>query len=72
MKVKDLKEILEEKLEILDQYEDDADIKMVSNTYFLGGAPLFLGIAGSNGGYINLSYLEESISYPEEEEDEDE
>lgn len=68
MTIKDLKELLEEKLEILEQYEDDDKIKMESNTYFLGGAHEFLGIAGYNGGYINLSCLEESIYNNDEEE----
>ena len=72
MKVKELKELLEEQLEILEQYEDDDDIKMESNTYFLGGAKHFLGIAGYNGGYINLQYLEEMITPADTEEDEEE
>lgn len=67
MTVKELKEILEEKLEILEQYEDDDKIKMETNTYFLGGARHFLGISGYDGGYINLSYLEEQINKDEEE-----
>ena len=68
MKVKDLKELLEEKLEELEEYEDDDEIKMETNTYFLNGARHFLGIAGYDGGYINLEY----IDIIEEEEDEDE
>lgn len=67
MTVRDLKELLEEKLEILEQYEDDDKIKMVTNTYFLGGASQFLGISGYNGGYISLSALEEYIDTDEEE-----
>ena len=69
MKVKDLKELLEEKLEILEQYDEDQKIKMVSNTYFLGGAYHFLGIAGYNGGYISLDNLEEEIITDEDEEE---
>lgn len=68
MKVKELKELLEEKLQMLEEYEDDDEIKMETNTYFLGGAKHFLGIAGYDGGYINLEYLD----IIEEEEDEDE
>lgn len=67
MTVKELKEILEEKLEILEQYEDEDTIKMETNTYFLGGARHFLGISGYDGGYINLSCLEEEINKGEEE-----
>lgn len=69
MTVKELKELLEEKLEILDQYEDDDKIKIESNTYFLGGARHFLGISGYDGGYINLSCLEEAINNKDDEED---
>lgn len=69
MKVKDLKKLLEEKLEILEQYEDEDKIKMVTNTYFLGGAREFLGIAGYNGGYISLDNLEEQIDNEDSEEE---
>lgn len=72
MKVKDLKELLQNKLEVLEEYEDELEIKMVGNTYFLGGAPIFLGIAGYNGGYINLAYLEEQIITGEEDEEDEE
>ncbi len=68
MKVKELKELLEEKLQMLEEYEDDDEIKMETNTYFLDGAKHFLGIAGYDGGYINLEY----VDIIEEEEDEDE
>lgn len=67
MKVKDLKEILEKALETLEQYEDDDNIKKETNTYFLDGALHFIGISGYNGGYINLSDLEEQINRDEEE-----
>ena len=58
MKVKELKELLEEKLQMLEEYEDDDEIKMETNTYFLDGAKHFLGIAGYDGGYINLEYID--------------
>lgn len=69
MKVKDLKELLEEKLEILEQYEDEDKIKMVTNTYFLGHPRAFIGIAGYNGGYISLDNLEEEIDNEDSEEE---
>ena len=71
MKIKDLKELLEEKLEILEQYDEDQEVKMVSNTYFLNGAREFLGIAGYNGGYINLENLEDEIITDEDEDEEE-
>ena len=69
MKVKDLRELLEEKLEQLENLDDEAEIKMVTNTYFLHGAYHFLGIAGYNGGYINLDNLEEEIVENDEDEE---
>lgn len=57
--VADLKEKLQGVIDELDEcYEDDDKIRMVSNTYFLGNAHMFLGIAGYNGGYINLDEIE--------------
>jgi len=67
MTVKELKELLEEKLELLNEFEDNQEIKMESNTYFLGGARYFLGISGYDGGYINLAHLEEEILDEEED-----
>lgn len=57
--VKDLKEKLQSVIEDLEQnYDDEQKIRMVSNTYFLGHPNMFLGIAGYDGGYINLSDIE--------------
>ena len=70
MKVKELKEMLLEYVDVLEQYEDDNEIKMVTNTYFLSDNRVFLGMAGYNGGYISLSNLEEEIITGEEDEDE--
>lgn len=66
MKIEKLKQILEDALEILEQYEDTDEVKMVSNTYFLGNPNYFLGVAGYNGGYIALDYLEENIERGDE------
>lgn len=57
--VKDLKEKLQSVIEDLEQnYNDEQKIIMVSNTYFLGHPNMFLGIAGRDGGYINLHDIE--------------
>ena len=71
MTVKELKELLEEKLDILNEYEDEQKIKQVTNTYFLGGTRYFLGIAGYDGGYIDLHHLEEQIEDLDDYEEED-
>lgn len=68
IKVKELKEKLQSVIDDLEQnYDDEQKIRMVSNTYFLGHPNMFLGIAGYDGGYINLSDIE-----TEEDEDEEE
>lgn len=67
--VADLKEKLQGVIDELEEcYDDDDKIRMVSNTYFLGNANMFLGIAGYNGGYINLSNIE---TEDDDEEDSD-
>lgn len=69
MKVKDLRRKLEKALNILDDYNDDDQIKMVTNTYFLGDScRTFLGISGFDGGYINL---ENPVEEDEEDFEED-
>lgn len=54
MKVKELKETLKEALRVLKDYKPSQEVDMKSNTYFLQGARVFLGIAGYDGGYIDL------------------
>lgn len=57
--VKKLKEKLQSVIDDLEQnYDDEQKVCMVSNTYFLGHPNMFLGIAGHDGGYINLSDIE--------------
>lgn len=55
MSIKELKEKLQNIIDTLEEYNDTDEVKKVSNTYFLRGARLFLGIAGYDGGYIDLS-----------------
>ena len=59
MKVGKLKRVLQDTLKDLDQYDDDQEVKMVSNTYFLGHPMYFLGVAGYDGGYISFDNLVE-------------
>ena len=66
MTVKQLRTKLQRALDNLDGYDDDQEVHMVSNTYFLGEARLFLGVAGYDGGYINL---DDPVHEDEDEED---
>lgn len=68
MTVGKLKRVLNRVLENLEDFDDDKEVHMVSNTYFLGNPHYFLGIAGYDGGYINL----DNIPVEEDEEDEEE
>ena len=70
--VADLKEKLQSVIDDLEEnYDDDQKISMVSNTYFLGNANLFLGISGYDGGYIDLHNIETEDDDDESEEDDD-
>ena len=70
MKVKELKEKLQSVIDDLEQnYDDEQKVKMVTNTYFLGHASLFLGIAGYDGGYVNLRDIETEDEDESEEDD---
>lgn len=68
MKVYELKQQLANYLEILEDYDDELKIKLEPNTYFLGHPTYFLGVAGYDGGYLNLDDLEENIITKEDEE----
>ena len=71
MTVKELRELLETALETLEGYEDEKEIKLESNTYFLGHPNAFIGIAGYNGGYLALDWLDETLEKNDEDEEED-
>lgn len=65
MTVKELKDLLSSILDNLDNYDDNDEVKKETNTYFLKGTKYFLGIAGYNGGYIDLANI--NIDKNEEE-----
>lgn len=65
MKVEELKSLLMSALDVLDNFDDNDDIKKETNTYFLRDAEYFLGISGYNGGYIDLTNIK--IDKDEEE-----
>lgn len=69
MKVKELRRRLESMLDTLEGYDDDREVKMVSNTYFLGACRTFIGISGYDGGYVNCSDMVEDDEDDCEDED---
>lgn len=68
MTVKRLKKILQDAVDLLENYNDNDKVKLVSNTYFLDHPYVFLGIAGYEGGYVDL---DNPVDIDDEEEDED-
>ena len=66
IKVSKLKQILENALSDLEGLDDDQEVKLVSNTYFLGHTNYFLGISGYDGGYLDLNDIK--VEDDEEEE----
>jgi transcription initiation factor IIE alpha subunit len=67
MKAGRIKQILQEALDILEDCDDNTDIRLESNTYFCNGASAFLGI--SSTGFLPLGdklydYIED-IDYEE-------
>lgn len=66
-----LKEKLQSVINDLDELDDDKKLNLESNTYFLNGSRFFVGIAGYDGGYLDLDnvteHVEEDDDYDEEE-----
>lgn len=69
IKVKYLKEKLQNAIDALEDLNDEDNIHLEPNTYFLHGANNFLGISGYDGGYLDLDRIEEAV---EDEDNEDE
>lgn len=65
MKVKELKRRLSDVMNRLDECDDEQEVRMVSNTYFLGSCSTFIGISGYDGGYINCDRMVEEEEYCE-------
>lgn len=72
IKVKFLKEKLERAMAALEDLNDEDNIHLEPNTYFLHGANNFLGISGYDGGYLDLDHIEEAVEDNEDEEECDE
>ena len=66
-----LKEKLQDVINDLNELDDDKKLNLESNTYFLNGSRFFVGIAGYDGGYLDLDnvteHVEEDDDYDEEE-----
>ena len=67
-----LKEKLQDVINDLNELDDDKKLNLESNTYFLNGSRFFVGIAGYDGGYLDLDnvteHVEEDDDYYDEEE----
>ena len=60
MKVSKIRKKLEQFLEVLEDLQDEQDIKLRSNTYMIAeDGDFFLGFSGYDGGYLTLSDIEE-------------
>lgn len=68
-----LKEKLQNVINDLNELDDDEKLSLESNTYFLNGSRFFVGIAGYDGGYLDLDDVAEHVvrddddDYDEEE-----
>lgn len=61
MKARKIRQKLEQFLEVLEDLQDEQDIKLQSNTYMIAeDGDFFLGFSGYDGGYLTLSDIEES------------
>ena len=67
--VKELKDRLNGVLDDLNDLDDDQELSLVSNTYFLGNSRMFLGLAGYDGGYLDLGCVFDSVVESEDEDD---
>ena len=72
IKVRKLKETLQNAIDALEDLNDEDNIHLEPNTYFLHGANNFLGISGYDGGYLDLDRIEEAVEDNEDEEECDE
>ena len=65
-----MKEKLERAISQLEDLDDEDNVRLESNTYFLHGANAFLGISGYNGGYLDLDRIEEAVENDDDDEEE--
>lgn len=61
IKVSKLKQTLQDALDSLEGLDDNQEINLVSNTYFLHSARVFIGFSGYDGGYLDLNNIEDNL-----------
>lgn len=62
--VRELKDILADAIEQIEDFDDDAEVKTVSNTYFVKGN----NVLGTYDGFLSLSDIEVIDDYDDDEE----
>lgn len=67
-----LKEKLQNVIDDLNELDDDKKLNLESNTYFLNGSRFFVGIAGYDGGYLDLDNVVEHVVRDDDDYDEEE
>lgn len=67
-----LKEKLQSVINDLDELDDDKKLNLESNTYFLNGSRFFIGIAGYDGGYLDLDNVTEHVEDDDDDYNEEE
>ena len=67
-----LKEKLQSVINDLNELDDDKKLSLESNTYFLSGSRFFVGIAGYDGGYLDLDNVTEHVEEDDDDYDEEE
>lgn len=67
-----LKEKLQSVINDLNELDDDKKLNLESNTYFLNGSRFFVGIAGYDGGYLDLDNVAEHVEDDDDDYNEEE
>ena len=67
-----LKEKLQGVINDLDELDDNQKLNLESNTYFLNGSRFFVGIAGYDGGYLDLDNVTEHVEDDDDDYNEEE
>lgn len=61
IKVAKLKEKLQNAINDLNKFDDNEKLSLEPNTYFLNESRFFVGIAGYDGGYLDLDNVAEHV-----------
>jgi hypothetical protein len=71
MTIGELKSVLSQTLEECENFDDNCEIRLQSNTYFVNDARYFIGFSGYHGGYLDLDRLSDMVEPLDDYEDED-